>query len=108
MPAERVRRLAPEESTIYLLAPPFHTVGERAASNPFWTGPLVAPTELDCDLALDIGDFGLGSDAPILLDYRESPEAPRVIRLRRSSLGRENHWVEMAADFVTFVRLLGL
>jgi hypothetical protein len=59
-------------------------------------------------LALDIGDFGLGSDAPILLDYCESPEPPCVIRLRLSPHGRENHWVVIAPDLETFVREIGL
>jgi hypothetical protein len=106
--AERVRRLAPEESTIFLLAPPFRTVRDKASSNPYWMDAMAAPSEIDFDLALDIGDFGLGSDAPILLDYREAPESPCVIRLRWSPDGGENHWVMMAPDFETFVRELGL
>ncbi|AGA28281.1 hypothetical protein Sinac_4062 [Singulisphaera acidiphila DSM 18658] len=93
---------------IFLFAPPFHTVRERASSNPYWMDPLAAPSEIDFDLALDIGDFGLGSDAPILLDYREDPEMPRVIRLRWPPDGCANHWVMMAPDFEMFVRELGL
>jgi hypothetical protein len=105
VPAERVRRLAPEESTIFLFAPPFRTVRDNASSNSYWMDSMAAPSEIDFDLALVIGDFGLGSDAPILLDYRE---APCVIRLRWSLDGGENHWVMMAPDFETFVRELGL
>ena len=37
---------------------------------------LAAPAEIDFDLGLVIGNFGLGSDAPILLDYRENPANP--------------------------------
>jgi hypothetical protein len=33
VPAERVKRLAPEESEIFLLAPPFRTVREYASSD---------------------------------------------------------------------------
>ena len=108
VPSARIRRLAPEESTIYLLAPPFRIVREQSTSNPFWTHPMSAPSEIDFDLVLDIGDFGIGSDAPILLDYRESLETPRVIRLRWSPDGLENHWVIMAPDFATFALELGL
>jgi hypothetical protein len=77
---ERVRRLVPEESTIYLLPPPFLTVRERSKSNPQWMRPEGAPDGIDFDLALDIADFGLGSDAPILLDYRQNPN-PRAFRV---------------------------
>jgi hypothetical protein len=74
----------------------------------WWVDPIAAPSEIDFDLALDIGDFGPGTDAPILLDYRESCEVPRVIRLRWSANGGENHWDMMAPDLETFVRELGL
>jgi hypothetical protein len=108
VPPERVQRLAPEEDTIYLLPPPFQTVREKSKGNPFWTCPMAAPDGIDFDLALDIADFGIGSDAPILLDYREDAVNPRVIRLRWSSYGGENKWVVMAPDFRTFVEVLGL
>ena len=114
VPAERVRKLAPEESEVFLLAPPFRTVRDYASSDSrrylasFWSDPMAAPTEIDFDLALDIGDFGPGTDAPILLDYRENPKAPRVIRLQWSLGEGGNHWVTMAPDFETFVRELGL
>ncbi len=107
-PPDRVARLAVEETIIYLLSPPFHTVRELSLSNDFWNWPKSAPSEIDFDLAIDIGDFGNGSDAPILLDYREDPENPHVIRLRWSPDGGGNHWVLAAPDFKTFVEILGL
>ena len=73
VPAERVKRLAPEESEIFLLAPPFRTVREYASSDSrryrvdWWVDPIAAPSEIDFDLSLDIGDFGPGTDASILL-----------------------------------------
>jgi hypothetical protein len=69
---------------------------------------MAAPEGIDFDLALDIGDFGLGSDAPILLDYRVDAENPRVIRLRWSPGGEDNRWVVMASTFDSFVEALGL
>jgi len=70
VPKERVEALAPEEQWLYLLPPPFCTVQQLSEANPFWISDMAAPHGIDFDLALEIGDFGLGSDAPILLDYR--------------------------------------
>ena len=107
-PPERVQSLAPEERWLYLLPPPFPRVREQSKGNPLWTWDMAAPHGIDFDLALDIGDFGLGSDAPILLDYREDADNPRVIRLRWSPDGKANEWVVMAPDFASFVEALGL
>ena len=107
-PPERIRALAPEEDWLYLLPPPFSTIRHRSEGNPFWFSDMAAPHEIDFDLTLDIGDFGLGSDAPILLDYREGAANPRVIRLRWAGSGRANEWVVMAPDFGRFVAALGL
>jgi hypothetical protein len=108
VPPERVQALAPEEKLLYLLPPPFYTVRQRSETNPYWFTEMAAPRGIDFDLALDIGDFGLGSDAPILLDYRENATDPRVIRLRWPGDGKANEWVIMAQDFATFVSILGL
>jgi hypothetical protein len=108
VPPERVQTLAPEEQLLYLLPPPFYTVRHKSEGNPFWFSDMAAPRGINFDLALDIGDFGLGSDAPILLDYREDESNPRVIRLRWRGNGKANEWVVMAPDFATFVSALGL
>ena len=105
---ENIRRLAPDETLIYFFPPPFFTVRERSRENDFWNWPQTDPNGIDFDLAIDIGDFGLGSDAPILLDYRADPTNPRVIRLQWSRTGENNRWVQMAHDFKTFVEALGL
>lgn len=65
-----------------------------------------ATEEIDPDLILLIGDFGPGSDAPFALDYRLSAMEPRVIRLKWSGRGKENHWVEMFPNFSQFARHL--
>lgn len=57
---ENIRKLAPEADDIYLLWPPFHTVREKAKYNPFWNWPMANPDGIDFDLAIDIGDLGLG------------------------------------------------
>ncbi len=106
---ERVQALAPEEHLLYLLPPPFYTVRQQSTDNPFWSSDVAAPHGIDFDLTIAIGDFGLGSDAPVLLDYRDDPTNPRVIRLRYPSVGaNDTQWVLMAADFAAFVETLGL
>ncbi|MCI0740041.1 MAG: hypothetical protein L0Y72_13430 [Gemmataceae bacterium] len=105
---ERVNQLAPEETCLYFLPPPFLTVREKSAQHDYWNWPQFDPSGIDFDLALDIGDFGLGSDAPILLDYRLDRTNPRVLRLLYPRDGSPNRWVIMANDFPSFVEALGL
>jgi hypothetical protein len=109
VPTERIQKFAPEYDRIYLLAPPLHTIRERVNNgDDFWNSPQAAPSEIDFDLVLDVGDFGLGSDAPILLDYTTSASNPRVIRLVWSSSKTKNHWQVVTLDFSAFVKLLGI
>jgi hypothetical protein len=105
---ERIALLAPEESLLFLLPPPFLTVREEATENEYWLNNQSAPEMIDFDLAIDIGDFGLGSDAPILLDYRTDNSNPSVIRLKWAKDGTGNLWVPMADSIQHFVDVLGL
>ncbi len=106
---DRIRSLAPEERTIYLYPPPFATVASHLAGRgaDFYRRYGVVD-QLVPEAAIEIGDFGLGSDAPILLDYRGSPTDPIVIRLRWPGGGQPNLWRVMAPDFPSFIRGLGL
>jgi hypothetical protein len=109
---DRVRRFAPEQELIYLNAPPFRTVADemRSASvnvvNEFWRR-LGALNEIVPDKALILGDFGLGSDAPIVLDYARHALDPPVLRLRYAANGTTG-WVQGARNFAEFVTVLGL
>lgn len=74
-----VAALYPGEREIYLYAPPFQTVsklvneGER-----FWAREVASADQIDFDLTIVIADFGHGSDAPVVLDYRNShDESPQ-------------------------------
>jgi len=106
---ERIRGFAPDESIIYLYHPPFHTVASVLAGrdatfyHQFGMLEQIVP-----EAAIEIADFGLGSDAPILLDYRASPTDPSVIRLCWPGDGRPNCWKVMAPDFSSFIKALGL
>ncbi len=109
VPEERVRQMAPDESHIYLYPPPFHTVARTVTgSGADFYARFGALDQLVPEAAVEIADFGLGSDAPILLDYRDGPTDPCVIRLSWPGDGRPNRWVVMAPDFRSFVEVLGL
>jgi len=120
---ERVLALFPDapwdptlEPFLHLERPPFHTVvGERARV--FWDHPMAAPAEIDHARAVVIGDFGIGSDTPIVLDYSANPAAPSVRRLEWKFLGgggpdgrhlTDNHWVTVTPTFEEFARRLAL
>jgi hypothetical protein len=109
IPEERIRRLAPEESKLYLYPPPFATVarGLAASGDDFYTR-FGAVEQLVPEAAIEIADFGLGSDSPLVLDYRAGPTDPRVIRLLWPGEGQPNRWVVMAPDFPTFAEAMGL
>lgn len=110
VPLERIRGFAADESELYLYHPPFHMVATLIThGEAFWTWSMAAPTGIDPDLSICIGDFGLGSDAPIVLDYRVDALEPRVLRLRwHTNDESQNQWVEIAPTFKRFVELLGL
>jgi hypothetical protein len=104
VPQDLVRRIAPEENEIIFYSPPFVTVRAEMGPGSYWCNPNCAVNEIDPDRTALIGDFGLGSDAPIALAYRNELAEPSVIRLR---WGREgNHWVEVAPNVRAFVMAL--
>ena len=105
VPEDRNRTLR----SIYLYAPPFHTVARIAAGGGMgFYSQFGALHELVPEASVEIGDFGLGSDAPILLDYRAGAADPRVLHLAWAGPPATNAWVVMAEDFDAFVELLGL
>ena len=106
-PKDRIQRLAPDEDRVYLYPPPFHTVARVLRDDTFYRR-FGAIEQIDPALTVEIGDFGLGSDAPIALDYRNTQESPQVIRLRWPGGGLPNQWEVMSPDFDSFARTLGL
>jgi hypothetical protein len=109
VPAERIHLFAPEEDKLYLLAPPFYTVATRRQNQgkgKFWDR-FAAPEGISPELSVDIGNFGLGSDSPIVLDYRENRTNPTVLRLKwRKAVGLPNVWVRCADSFDEFGDML--
>jgi hypothetical protein len=112
IPPDRVRQFAPEEDRIYLQAPPFRTIADEVANSTeavkskYWN-TFGALDQIDLDRALILGDFGLGSDAPIILNYALNPKNPPVFRLRFLP-DRTTQWAQIAHNFDEFVKLLGL
>jgi hypothetical protein len=107
--ADRVRLFAEDESLMCLERPPFHTIAEEmrnARSGDFWE-KFAAIDQIAPERALIIGDFGMGSDSPIVLDFRGNAADPPVLRLRWGLRGEGNVWVQGATNFDSFARLLG-
>jgi hypothetical protein len=121
---DRVGRFAAEETEIRLQRPPFYTLAKVRASGgagDFWER-FGALDQVDPERALILGDFGLGSDSPIILDYSRDPIRPPVLRLRwgtkSKSIGwlrlrweittKTTEWVQGARDFDEFAEMLGL
>jgi hypothetical protein len=109
-----VADLAPGEEELHLYAAPFRSVATDVAVHEangwsFWT-EFGALDELDPERALVIGDFGIGSDSPLLLDYRTGDE-PVVLRLRWSdgpASAPRPTWVIVADSFDDLATRIGL
>ena len=107
IPEDRVRAFASDESTIHFLPPPFFTVSALLSSNErYWTSEMACPSGISFEHSVVIGDFGLGSDAPIVLDYRTDPTRPGVIRLCFGETFAESRWVTAALDFDAMCEIL--
>ena len=80
VPPDRVRLFAAEQDTIWFQPPPFRTIAHcvvAGGSADFWP-KFGALEQIVPSKALVIGDFGLGSDAPIILNYACSASQPPV------------------------------
>ena len=81
---------------------------EQVCARMQWLGasdPARPPGDLAPQLAVLIGDEGIGSDAPFALDYRASFGQPRVLLYRwrvASGSSAGNRWVEVAPSFEAF------
>lgn len=107
---DRVKRFAEDENAICLAPPPFRTiaahVGQGRAGD-FWER-FGALGQIKPELALVIGDFGMGSDSPIILHFGENVQNPPVLRLRWAPYGKSTAWVQGARDFDEFASMLEL
>jgi hypothetical protein len=91
-----------------LNSPPFQNIEHVASgrSGSFWQ-QFGAIDQIAPSLSIIIiGDFGLGSDAPIILNYAMDRDDPPVFRLCWSENGRGNKWLQCAAGFNDFAQLI--
>ena len=110
IPADQVRRFADDESLICLQPPPFPTIAQVRAgggAGDFWER-FGALDQIVPERAVVIGDFGIGSDSPVVLDFARDASNPPVLRLRWGPRGQGNEWVQGARDFDEFSAMLGL
>jgi hypothetical protein len=111
VPKEIIRRFHPKANGIYFYPPPFHSLASLASGpvDRFWS-EFGALEEISPEASIEIADFGVGFDSPILLDYRNGPTDPCVIRLcwsREKGVSNTN-WVQCADSFDSFADMLGL
>jgi hypothetical protein len=106
---ERIHRFAPEENRIVFYPPPFVTIAEQLGGDMlrYWT-EFGALNEIIPELIVPLGDFGIGSDTAVALDYRADRDNPAVIRLLWRQPGQPNTWVRCADSFDEFASMLGL
>jgi len=67
-----------------------------------------SPGDINPRQSVLIGDLGIGYDQPIALDYRVSLDEPHIVTLQWSAYGKENRWVEIAANIDQLAEILGL
>ena len=109
IPLERVHQFASDESRICLQTPPFPTIAQEwdaGGASDFWER-FGALDQIEPDKSLIIGDFGIGSDSPIILEFGRNASNPPVLRLRWKD-EQQTDWIQGARDFDEFAALLGL
>jgi hypothetical protein len=106
------------EDEIWLFGPPFYSVDHNLE----WFEQFREPGHIDFAKAVIIGDFGPGSDAPIVLDFSDEPAQVKALQITahpNPRAGRppwpeganfrlEGHWVTLASSIEEFVDTLGL
>ena len=102
IPSDRNRKLR----SICLYPPPFRTL-VNAQNDDFYRTHGVL-WQLKPELAIEIADFGIGSDSPILLYFEKSKTDPVVLNLDWREGNNANSWIVMAESFSAFVDILGI
>jgi hypothetical protein len=119
VPRDRIKLFAPGEDWLNLFVPPFCTIAHVVAQETLFCrrrglecdlglwSRFAGLDQISPDLAVDIGDFGLGTDTAIVLDYRQGGSNPPVLRLEWV-WQKPGVWVRCADTFDEFADMLGL
>jgi hypothetical protein len=114
-----VEAIMPGESEIWLFGPPFRAIDQ---DNLEWFEQFREPGQIDFAKAVIIGDFGPGSDAPIVVDFSTDPAQVKALHItfypnpgagraagaEGASFRLEGHWVTLASSLEEFARALSL
>jgi len=92
-----------EDEDLYLYRPPFRSVARHASSGVGWR-ELPRATRKNLRATLVIGDFGLGSDSLIFIDFNTSPSSVK----RLTTWGQELRLCDLAKTFDAFADQLAL
>jgi hypothetical protein len=103
--AETARRWDPHARGVHLLATPVALADDLAGSPRL--AELWNTTGVDPRRCVVIGDFGVGSDNPIVLGFAVDPPAVRTLSWSDQPGGRPV-WITIAPTFKDFVTELGL
>jgi hypothetical protein len=110
----KIDRVFPDRGELHLYSldyMPFENMHWADQTEPMFIGvPDSAnpPGDIDPRQSVLVGDLGIGYDQPIALDYRASSDTPRVLTLQWTAYGKENRWVEVAANIDQLAEMLGL
>lgn len=110
VPNDVVSAVIPGEERIYFFSPPFLTAQQASEGGEEYP---IGPDDTsipDLGQLLVIGDFGLGSESSLLLDYSQPDSKPRVARLVSFAVpdGYDNQYSILAESFAEFCQLVGL
>ena len=98
-------KISPNDTEMVLMVPPFHTIADELEDgNDWWKWGLKNVGEIEYEKAVIIGDFGAGSDSPIILYYSDEKE-PKVMYLKWEGNGGDikHSWVCTHESFKEFV-----
>lgn len=102
----RGRARLPREKAVCLYPLPLLTPKQRLRGGEFiWRDAAFAPSTIDWNRHVVLGDFGLGSDAPILLQHEHGCPT-HVLRLDWRAPTSRNCWVKLADSFDGWLGLL--
>ncbi len=120
VPRDRIKLFAPGEDWLNLFVPPFQTIAQVVEQDTLFCrrwfleecdlglwSRFAGLDQISSDLAVHIGDFGLGTDTAIVLDYRQGGSNPPVLRLKWV-WQEPGVWTRCADTFDEFADMLGL